>query len=462
MAAATETEALRAEAALALEYQSEAKKGKDEALRAEAALALEYQSEAKKDKATVLHGEREQFKKSTELSSQSCGTEIQYNAAKNNNSSSGMENNNSSVQSHSDKKPAATFPSFRQIGNKFKSQVSTLCETCVCRRPISLNPSQICQIAFHILLAGGLLFWASYELHKRLQDPSEFHYTTCFITKMHAYRDVNDDAGTGDMLLDTTFVYGFSNNDWDQVGTYSSVEKDWDGYTHGDIGTCLYSLHGDRSLVDEPLTVRNYNIHQDTAAMWMVLDDKYIWINWIIFFALSCLIATCLAVCWCKDSSMFGDAFVACAVFCGTWFLAFWLANWPLWIMASVVQGQFDGPLSDGARVDDVYVNMSDCRIDYIVDTVYFGDKFSLVKYDVLADDGTMMAIDISDATNPEYFDLGSLQSCYKNMYTQQIVLRETASVEWLRPPTAKYPLIFGLSIVFITIVFGFIALLTS
>eukprot|EP01083_Nonionella_stella_P119640 357811_1 len=416
-------EALRAEAALALEYQSEAKKGKDEALRAEAALALEYQSEAKKDKATVLHGEREQFKKSTELSSQSCGTEIQYNAAKNNNSSSGMENNNSSVQSHSDKKPAATFPSFRQIGNKFESQVSTLSETCVCRRPISLNPSQICQIAFHILLAGGLLFWASYELHKRLQDPSEFHYTTCFITKMHAYRDVNDDAGTGDMLLDTTFVYGFSNNDWDQVGTYSSVEKDWDGYTHGDIGTCLYSLHGDRSLVDEPLTVRNYNIHQDTAAMWMVLDDKYIWINYIIFFTIACLFTTCFA-----KYTASGPVGVAFLAMCGVWIFAFWVANWPLFIMASIVEGGFSGALSHGATVDDVYINMNnDCRIDNVVDTVYFEDKFSLVKYDVFTTDNgtnrTMMAIDISNATNAEYFDLGSLQSCYKNMYTQQIVL---------------------------------------
>eukprot|EP01083_Nonionella_stella_P176778 619427_1 len=447
MAAATETEALRAEAALALEYQSEAKKNNS------------FMSNSDK-KAAALRGEREQFKKSAELSSQSYKYQ---HVAKKNNSSSGMKNNNSSVQSHSDKKPAATFPSFRQIGNKFESQVSTLSETCVCRCRISLNPSQICVIAFHILLAGGLLYWASDELHQRLQNPSEYHYTTCFITKMRAYEGLEDEYGNAEKLKDITFVYGFSNNDWDQVGTYTSEREDWSGhYKPGDIGTCLYSLHGDRSLVDEPLTVRNYNIHQDTAAMWMVLDDKYIWINWIIFFALSCLIATCLAVCWCKDSSMFGDAFVACAVFCGTWFLAFWLANWPLWIMASVVQGQFDGPLSDGARVDDVYVNMSDCRIDYIVDTVYFGDKFSLVKYDVLADDGTMMAIDISDATNPEYFDLGSLQSCYKNMYTQQIVLRETASVEWLRPPTAKYPLIFGLSIVFITIVFGFIALLTS
>eukprot|EP01083_Nonionella_stella_P119638 357809_1 len=324
----------------------------------------------------------------------------------------------------------------------------------------------MCAIIIHILLAIGLISWASVQLHQRLKNPSEYHYTTCVITKIHNYEGLQDEnGGEAEQLKDITFAYGFSNNDWNQTGTYTSDRNDWNSKRGpGDIGTCLYTLNSDRSHIDDsgPLTVRNYLIHQDTAAMWMVLDDKYIWINWIIFFALSCLIATCLAVCWCKDSSMFGDAFVACAVFCGTWFLAFWLANWPLWIMASVVQGGFDGPLSDGVTVDDVYVNMSDCRIDYIVDTVYFGDKFSLVKYDVLADDVTMMAIDISDATNPEYFDLGSLQSCYKNMYTQQIVLRETASVEWLRPPTAKYPLIFGLSIVFITIVFGFIALLTS
>eukprot|EP01083_Nonionella_stella_P000236 728_1 len=450
MAAATETEALRAEASLALEYQSEAAKKNNS-----------FMSNSDK-KAAALRGEREQFKKSAELSSQSYKYQ---HVAKKNNSSSGMKNNNSSVQSHSDKKTAATFPSFRQIGNKFESQVSTLSETCVCRRRISLNPSQICVIAFHILLAGGLLYWASDELHQRLQNPSEYHYTTCFITKMRAYEGLEDEYGNAEKLKDITFVYGFSNNDWDQVGTYTSEREDWSGhYKPGDIGTCLYSLHGDRSIVDDPFTIRNYNIHQDTAAMWMVLDDKYIWLNWIIFFVLSCLLTTFLAVFWCKDSSnsMFDVFPCFFCIFCGGWFVAFWLANWPLWIMASVVQGGFDGPLSDGATVDDVYVNMNDCRIDYLVDTEYFGNKFSLVKYDVFTDNVTMMAIDISDATNPEYFELGSTQPCYKNIYTQQIVLRQTASVEWLKPPTARYPLIIGLSVVLITVLFALVKYYTT
>eukprot|EP01083_Nonionella_stella_P176779 619428_1 len=380
MAAATETEALRAEAALALEYQSEAKKNNS------------FMSNSDK-KAAALRGEREQFKKSAELSSQSYKYQ---HVAKKNNSSSGMKNNNSSVQSHSDKKPAATFPSFRQIGNKFESQVSTLSETCVCRCRISLNPSQICVIAFHILLAGGLLYWASDELHQRLQNPSEYHYTTCFITKMRAYEGLEDEYGNAEKLKDITFVYGFSNNDWDQVGTYTSEREDWSGhYKPGDIGTCLYTLNKDRSHVDDsPLTVRNYLIHQDTAAMWMVLDDKYIWINYIIFFTIACLFTTCFA-----KYTASGPVGVAFLAMCGVWIFAFWVANWPLFIMASIVEGGFSGALSHGATVDDVYINMNnDCRIDNVVDTVYFEDKFSLVKYDVFTTDNgtnrTMMAID--------------------------------------------------------------------
>eukprot|EP01083_Nonionella_stella_P086950 241737_1 len=171
-----------------------------EALRAETALALEYQSETKKNKSFMSHidkksealqaetppPEREQFKKSTELSSRT----FEYQSV--------AKNNNPSTSSRSDKKSAATFPSFRKIGNKFESHVSTLRETCVCRRGVrlrTLNSMQICIIAFHLLLAGGLLYWASHELHQRLQNPSEYHYTTCFITKMRDTEGIEDEYG---------------------------------------------------------------------------------------------------------------------------------------------------------------------------------------------------------------------------------------------------------------------------
>eukprot|EP01083_Nonionella_stella_P176775 619422_1 len=319
----------------------------------------------------------------------------------------------------------------------------------------------MCAIIIHILLAIGLISWASVQLHQRLKNPSEYHYTTCVITKIHNYEGLQDEnGGEAEQLKDITFAYGFSNNDWNQTGTYTSDRNDWNSKRGpGDIGTCLYTLNSDRSHIDDsgPLTVRNYLIHQDTAAMWMVLDDKYIWINYIIFFTIACLFTTCFA-----KYTASGPVGVAFLAMCGVWIFAFWVANWPLFIMASIVEGGFSGALSHGATVDDVYVNMTDCRIDYIVDTVYVRDKFSLVKYDVFTDNGTMMAIDISDATNPEYFELGSTQPCYKNIYTQQIVLRQTASVEWLKPPTARYPLIIGLSVVLITVLFALVKYYTT
>ena len=147
----------------------------------------------------------------------------------------------------------------------------------------------------------GMLIFFSAEYDYRIENPSEFHYTTCMIKEIYSFKADSDDK---DYQNEITFVYGIENNDWNKEGKYELKQDDWnelkrDGtderFVEGDIGTCVYSL--DPNFHDE-FTIQNYLIHEDTSAMWLILDNKIQLISWIIFFLFGCIFVSIGGAVW--------------------------------------------------------------------------------------------------------------------------------------------------------------------
>ena len=175
--------------------------------------------------------------------------------------------------------------------------------TCGFMEHLWITQNKICMVSLimiTLITCIGLLGWMSARYEYRLENPSEFHYTSCMIKDIRKYKESDSDE---DYEIELTFLYGFTNLDWEQEGKYSLSEDDWndlkrdgmsDGYQEGDIGTCVYSI--DPNFHDE-FTIQNYLIHQDTSAMWLILDNKFGLIAWIIFFVFSVIfVGICAAV----------------------------------------------------------------------------------------------------------------------------------------------------------------------
>eukprot|EP01084_Bolivina_argentea_P165300 287182_1 len=91
-----------------------------------------------------------------------------------------------------------------------------------------------------LVFSIGMLGFFSSKYDDSLANPTEFHYATCFISNIRSYKD--DDEN----YKEITFVYGTSQDDWSQEGTYTALKDDWNSdHIKSDIGTCRYSVDPD-------------------------------------------------------------------------------------------------------------------------------------------------------------------------------------------------------------------------
>eukprot|EP01083_Nonionella_stella_P044442 119664_1 len=313
------------------------------------------------------------------------------------------------------------------------------------------SPMCVCVLlVISIGVSAAMLGFFSYQYDYASEHPTEWHYTTCFITNIRNYKDSNEEK-----LTDITFTYGTSNDDWSQEYTVSSYDFN-NKHSESDIGTCVYSLHPN---FGDKLTINNYLIHPGTSAMWLISENRYVLISWICFFAFSCVASSVAALVWkCDDYPEWIAFFVAVSL----WISACVIGALVFLIMGIVIQVGLDGPLSDNISVEDVYMNMGECLIVGVMDRVSSDasyDNFTVVQYEVLSRDGEdLISVDIQTGDNVQYFGSGSWHDCYQNKHTHQVTLSEYPTVDWLQPPMDKLSssmpfIIFGVTMFIVCVI---------
>ena len=313
-------------------------------------------------------------------------------------------------------------------------------------------------ILYVLVLIGvifGMMINESIKYHKR--SKTEYHYTTCIV------HEIND-AGSRNSVdwIGIDFKYGETNKEWD-INGYTEIAKDeWNDLVEiGDIGTCLYS---ENNVHSQSFTIRDYNA--DSSAAYLGTENRSGLIGWIIFWAFSAMIvcSCCIHICSGGKYGIFesgkqaGDGRNLRPIFCG-----FILCGIPIIIMAVVIFKQNDIHTS----WDNIY-EKSECIIN---DNYNISATDGLVKYSVFLDDEELIAVfvdeydfynvsrdNISDNMNDTdllLFEMDSIQTCYQNVYTNQIVLDQEPSTEWLVGPQLQSTSISRMVLGAVMILFG-------
>eukprot|EP01084_Bolivina_argentea_P046020 84724_1 len=305
------------------------------------------------------------------------------------------------------------------------------------------NYNPICISVFFVIGLGftlGMVIFFSDRYDTRLTSPSQFHYTTCIIKEIHQRKDDDDDWWN-----DITFLYSTDNSDWNKEGIYKIKREDWKKENaEGDIGTCVYSIDPHWG---NKFTIQNYLIHSDTSAMWLILDNKMGLISWIIFFVFSLFFCIMACLAWLIKKCEFVEFTMAGVGGFGLFVVACMCVGWPVMVMGSIVMAGLDGPLGDGIVVNDVY-DVTDCIIGSVDMNMTFIPEnenripFVMVKYKLnnefrFSHEGDEFAVaTYSNTTDPIFYGVGDIvSSCYKNRFSQQIVLNDAPDVEWLQLP---------------------------
>eukprot|EP01083_Nonionella_stella_P243123 847470_1 len=306
----------------------------------------------------------------------------------------------------------------------------------------------------------GLLIHFSIRLNYLIENGTSFNYTTCIITKIRSYKTTGKSKVP---MREITFIYNADDaNPWSERGTYTNKKQDmhWsDTYKPGDIGTCVHSSFlsttNSPKKYHETFTLDNFVKHQDTSAMWLIVDGKAAEVCAIVYFALL-LLFLCGAACV-GAASEDDDSDTAFGLGCGAWILAGMLVGVPLTIMGSVMEAGLNGPLGKEIAVHDVYEDVDGgCTIVGVLDTNYYHEidfnNFTLVQYGVQTAENNFLAIATNPGQNGNYRNTTTTNithKCSRNMYSKDIVL-DDPTVAWLQPPisTATDEIGFGVLLI--------------
>ena len=280
-----------------------------------------------------------------------------------------------------------------------------------------------------ILASLGAMIYYSMRYNDTLKSSFEcefcgYSYSSAIITNI-TYNNLSHE-------FNIHFQYGLNNNEWNisNDNSWLSTKNNYSNYV-GQIQTILLSKDGEIDLVD-------YNEWSGTSLSYLLSDSRWGLIAWIIFWLFSCIFSTCFCVYWMsndKDTDGWCETIwtILLVIFI-IGVLVCMVTGWPVMIMGSVMQSQIDH-----GSGNSIY-NQYNCFINRMKGIKRFPDtNQSIVEYEVFVDEQNLKglvgvySVDISgNDGNGSYLEINSTQPCYQNVDSEQIVLIEMPSTEWL------------------------------